>query len=229
MRRCAMLLGGSLAITACSIAVPGADFDSAPAGSPLDTGAVGDDDDDGEPEDTDGSTGATDDLGDGTEEGGLDATGAVDDGGSTGTPGGASGPASGGGSGPSSASGPGSGSGPSGSGGSAPPTPPSEPEDFCGDGSIDPGEVCDLFDLDGEDCESLGYGPGVLTCQANCGDFNTAGCSTLPACGDNHADPGEQCDGLDMDGENCSSLGFDIGVLQCHDDCTYDTSTCANL
>ena len=227
MRRCAMLLGWSFAITACSIAVPGADFDSAPAGPSLDTGAAGDDD-----AESDGSAGDPSADDDDATEG---TTGAVDDGGSTGTPGGASGPASGGSSGPSSASGPGSGpasgpgSGPSGSGGSSPPTPPPEPGAFCGDGSVDPGEVCDVGDLAGEDCESLGYGPGVLTCQGDCEDFNTAGCSTLPACGDDHADPGEECDGFDLDGENCSSLGFDIGVLQCHDDCTYDTSTCSNL
>jgi len=228
-----MLHGWFLVTAACSIAVPGADFDSAGPGSAVDTGAFGDDsDDDGDDDasgDGDGSADVTSADADGASEDGDgdgNSTGAVDDPGSTGSPasGGGSGPASGSG-----GSGPASGSGPSGSGGTAPPTPPPEPGPFCGDGSVDPGEVCDLGDLGGEDCESLGFGPGVLICQAGCNGFNTAACSVLSSCGDGHADPDEECDGQDMDGEHCGSLGYDIGVLQCHDDCTYDTSTCVNL
>lgn len=40
----------------------------------------------------------------------------------------------------------------------------------CGDGVADPGEDCDMADLAGQDCNSLGLGfdGGVLGCTANC-------------------------------------------------------------
>jgi len=41
-------------------------------------------------------------------------------------------------------------------------------EPFCGDGNLDQGEQCDGNDLDGETCQSLGYIPGVLSCNASC-------------------------------------------------------------
>jgi hypothetical protein len=53
----------------------------------------------------------------------------------------------------------------------------------------------------------------------------------LPAapaiCGNNKAEGGESCDGLDLKGETCKSLGFDTGTLSCSGSCTHDTSACA--
>ncbi len=38
----------------------------------------------------------------------------------------------------------------------------------------------------------------------------------------------EQCDGNDMGGESCQSLGYDSGQLACQSNCVYDTSLCSN-
>lgn len=47
-----------------------------------------------------------------------------------------------------------------------------------------------------------------------------------PVCGDNQADLGEQCDGTDLNGASCASLGFGGGNLVCTS-CTFGTSGCA--
>jgi len=45
-------------------------------------------------------------------------------------------------------------------------------------------------------------------------------------CGDGIIDGGEVCDGENLGGEDCTSLGFDGGELACDIDCTFDTSGC---
>ena len=45
-------------------------------------------------------------------------------------------------------------------------------------------------------------------------------------CGDGQRDRGEDCDGLDLDGQTCGTLGFDGGTLVCDGDCKLDRSTC---
>ena len=46
-------------------------------------------------------------------------------------------------------------------------------------------------------------------------------------CGNNVREPGEVCDGSDLAGETCESLGFEGGVLACLADCSwFDTSGC---
>lgn len=48
-------------------------------------------------------------------------------------------------------------------------------------------------------------------------------------CGDNVAAQNEVCDGTDLDGATCVSLGNTGGTLACEDDCTaYDTNLCVN-
>ena len=50
-----------------------------------------------------------------------------------------------------------------------------------------------------------------------------------PLCGNGIIDPGEQCDGTNLAGFTCASLGFTGGVLACDPNfCTYDTSACTN-
>ncbi len=39
---------------------------------------------------------------------------------------------------------------------------------------------------------------------------------------------GEVCDGSELGGASCNSLGYSSGVLTCSDECTYDESTCSN-
>jgi hypothetical protein len=46
-------------------------------------------------------------------------------------------------------------------------------------------------------------------------------------CGDGIAECGEDCDGGDLAGETCSSLGHGSGTLGCDGMCSFDTSGCA--
>ncbi len=45
-------------------------------------------------------------------------------------------------------------------------------------------------------------------------------------CGDQVIEGNEQCEGTDLAGADCVSLGFSGGDLACADDCTYDTGAC---
>lgn len=48
-------------------------------------------------------------------------------------------------------------------------------------------------------------------------------------CGNGKVDPGEACDGADLDGETCSSvtMGSRVsGTLKCTHQCTFDTTGC---
>lgn len=49
-------------------------------------------------------------------------------------------------------------------------------------------------------------------------------------CGDGFIDPGEQCDGADLNGQSCESLGYYIvtGQLACTATCQYDTTACGH-
>jgi len=78
----------------------------------------------------------------------------------------------------------------------------------CGDGILDvhSGEQCD----DGNHIDDD-------ACPNNC---------TLN-CGDGTVNPGEECDGNDLDGETCGTRGFDTGQLTCELNCTFDESQCA--
>jgi hypothetical protein len=86
----------------------------------------------------------------------------------------------------------------------------------CGNGVPDPFEQCDgpgTCALPGEVCVPAGS-PGACTCVATCG--TVAGIQ-----------PGEDCDGADLGGATCLSLGFVGGTLACSADCLFDTSNCA--
>jgi hypothetical protein len=45
-------------------------------------------------------------------------------------------------------------------------------------------------------------------------------------CGNNDKEIGEQCDGSDLGGATCQSLGYDRGTLSCSGSCSYDVSQC---
>lgn len=45
-------------------------------------------------------------------------------------------------------------------------------------------------------------------------------------CGNGVINSGEQCDGSDLGGANCSSQGFSGGTLSCNANCTFNTSAC---
>jgi hypothetical protein len=123
----------------------------------------------------------------------------------------------------------------------------------CGDGSIDGGEECDGSDFGGQTCSGLGYDGGDLACNTNCtidvgpcwecgdgemegpeacddgGDSATCDDDCTPAeCGDDYINSiaGEQCDGVNLGGATCASLGEGMGTVTCDGSCMYDTSGC---
>ncbi len=51
-------------------------------------------------------------------------------------------------------------------------------------------------------------------------------CRSNGSCSNGSIDVGEQCDGGDLGGADCQSLGYDDGALRCGADCGYDTGGC---
>jgi hypothetical protein len=104
------------------------------------------------------------------------------------------------------------------------------PAPTCGNGAAEGAEQCDGADLAAATCQSLGFASGVLACTAGCG-YDTSGCVPYPAptCGNGAAEGVEQCDGGDLRGATCASLGFTRGgTLGCTAGCGFDTSGCAS-
>ncbi len=66
--------------------------------------------------------------------------------------------------------------------------------------------------------------------DANCEFFANNSCETCgvpPGCGNYLTEDAEVCDNLDLNGNDCTDLGFGGGFLFCSFDCTqYDTSNC---
>lgn len=100
----------------------------------------------------------------------------------------------------------------------------------CGNDIQEGGEVCDGTDLRGQTCADLGFGAGTLACSGDCMSLDTTACSSPSlSCGDNIQDPQEICDGFDLAGQTCESLGFTGGTLACQEDCTgFDPTNCTS-
>ncbi len=118
----------------------------------------------------------------------------------------------------------------------------------CGDGNCDPAEdpaSCP------EDCACTYGGWADRGCEARCPDSNCAegymcqrrtspdagcddqyqcvsdrDCEPVAFCGDGAIDTGEDCDGGNLGGKTCGSLGYDGGTLSCSASCEFDTSGC---
>ena len=96
----------------------------------------------------------------------------------------------------------------------------------CGNGVVEGAESCDGVDLGGETCASLGFSSGSLACTAGCG-FDVSGCVCASLqCGNSVIEGAESCDGVDLGGETCASLGFSSGSLACTAGCGFDVSGC---
>jgi hypothetical protein len=48
----------------------------------------------------------------------------------------------------------------------------------------------------------------------------------VPSCGNGWLDSGEQCDGSRLDGQSCTTLGYDAGTLSCSSSCVFEVSAC---
>lgn len=97
----------------------------------------------------------------------------------------------------------------------------------CGNGVIDAGEACDGTNLQGSTCTTYGFTGGTLRCATNCQLDFTACTETSVVCGDGVVAGGEECDGTNLNGESCTSLGYDSGTLRCAT-CAFDTSRCVS-
>lgn len=88
-----------------------------------------------------------------------------------------------------------------------------------GGATMAPTGTCDTigfngYGLDEGSGEFITVPPPLSTCFAD-------------ICGDGAAAPvGEDCDGSDLKGADCASIGFDGGSLSCGTCCTYDVSGC---
>jgi hypothetical protein len=101
----------------------------------------------------------------------------------------------------------------------------------CGDDTVEGNELCDGSDLDGNDCTTIGggYDGGTLACNDTCDGWDTSQCTGGPTCGDDTVEGNELCDGSDLDGNDCTTigLGFTGGTLACNDTCDgWDTAQC---
>lgn len=110
----------------------------------------------------------------------------------------------------------------------------------CGNDTVEGNELCDLTDLDGFSCTTIGQGftGGTLACNGTCDDWVTTACTGGGAvCGDGNIDAGEDCDGANLGSDDCTTIGggYTGGTLYCNPSCAWDvtqctggTSTCGN-
>jgi hypothetical protein len=76
------------------------------------------------------------------------------------------------------------------------------------------------------DCSTLGFHAGAAVCSGDCSSWDTSTCTN---CGNGTRNPGEACDGADLGGATCTSIGmgFGGGTLGCAAGCMFDTSACS--
>ncbi len=101
--------------------------------------------------------------------------------------------------------------------------------EVCGDGILNrDAEECDENDFGGKTCTDFdNYTDEYdLDCKSNC-ELDTSVCTLEPVCGDDDVNQGfEVCDGTDLDGHTCVSLGYSSGDLACTENCSMDYSGC---
>ncbi|MDD9942273.1 MAG: hypothetical protein OXU20_14600 [Myxococcales bacterium] len=101
----------------------------------------------------------------------------------------------------------------------------------CGNGRIDPGEMCDGTFLAGQTCSTATDGMitlGTLSCADNC-TLDMSACRPEPVCGNGVVEGDEECDG-DLGAQTCASVtvgALPYGVLGCDAECKLDVSECA--
>ncbi len=100
----------------------------------------------------------------------------------------------------------------------------------CHDGVVDTAEECARGTDMAPTCSDFGFTHGVARCLPDC-QLDVRSCGV---CGDGVADGShggqpafEICDGADLRGQTCDSVGRGGGVLRCTSRCTLDTYGCA--
>jgi hypothetical protein len=100
----------------------------------------------------------------------------------------------------------------------------------CGNNIREPGELCDGTDVPPQaNCETQGFLAGTLQCAGTCSGFNIPGGCYNELCGDGLATGIEECEGSDLRGSSCESLGFapgGEGEAVCTGGCLIDTGAC---
>jgi cysteine-rich repeat protein len=108
----------------------------------------------------------------------------------------------------------------------------------CGDGEQQDGEPCDDGNFVEDDaclmmcipasCGDMHVWRGVEECDDDADVHNDCVDCHTAYCGDGYVwYDQEECDGIDLDGQNCLSLGFLAGTLACTMECSFDTSGCS--
>ncbi len=105
------------------------------------------------------------------------------------------------------------------------------PRTTCGNGSVDPGEVCDGKQLNSQTCaDVVGEGSvGNLSCLNNCTGYDISNCTAPSSCGNGYIEAGEACDSNRLNDQTCASILGEgaTGVLRCNNSCTgFETKGC---
>ena len=102
----------------------------------------------------------------------------------------------------------------------------------CGNGVVEPpDEECDGSKLNNATCATV-LGPGAtgtLACGPKC-KFDASGCMATVSCGNNAIDPGEQCDGPNLNNSDCKKFlnnPLATGNLACNPNCTFNGMACS--
>ena len=53
-----------------------------------------------------------------------------------------------------------------------------------------------------------------------------ADCDAPVTCGNGSIDSGEECDGTNLGGASCTSLGYSGGTLSCYGTCAFNETAC---
>lgn len=78
---------------------------------------------------------------------------------------------------------------------------------------------------------TTGTGTGTGTTDdtgTTAGEESSSGTTNGLMCGNGSVDMGEDCDGDDLGGATCETMGFAGGALACDGTCTYDTAACTS-
>ncbi len=88
--------------------------------------------------------------------------------------------------------------------------------------------TCSSFFCSGATCKNIGVACSTNSecCFNNC---SASACAAAASCGDNIIQPGETCDGTNLNNSSCPLQGFTGGTLACASDChSYNTTGCNN-